>query len=74
MADPQSIQMLAFDLASRTYAFTRLAQGLSRAVSAFSSFMRQHLDKCILNDKCFQYVDDVGTAATDAKEMIANLK
>ena len=74
MADPQSIQMLAFNFASRTCAFTRLAQGLSRALSAFSSFMRQQLDKCVLNDKCFQYFDDVGTAATDAKEMITNLK
>ena len=36
--------------------------------------MRQQLDKCILNDKCFQYFDDVGTAATDAKKIIANLK
>ena len=74
MADPQSIQMLAFNFTSRTYAFKRLAQGLTRAVSAFSSFMRQQLDKCMLNDKCFQYVDDGGTAAIDAKEMIANLK
>ena len=40
MADYQSIQMLAFNFASRTFAYRRLAQGLSRSLSAFSSFMR----------------------------------
>ena len=74
MADSRSVQMLSFNFASRTYAFMRMAQGLSRAVSAFSSFMRQQLDRCILADKCFQYVDDVGTAALSAQEMINNLE
>ena len=41
MADYQSIQMLAFNFASRTFAYRRLAQGLSRSLSAFSSFMRE---------------------------------
>ena len=38
MADQRSIEMLAFNFASRTFAHRRLAQGLSRALSAFSSF------------------------------------
>ena len=74
MEDSRSVQMLAFNFASRTYAFLRMAQGLSRAVSAFSSFMRQQLDECILADKCFQYVDDVGTAAHTVEEMTNNLR
>ena len=74
MADARSVQMLAFNFASRTYAFLRLAQGLSRSVSAFSSFMRQQLDKCILADQCFQYVDDVGTASHTPSEMLINLR
>ena len=41
MADQRSIEMLAFNFASRTFAYKRLAQGLSRALSAFSSFMRE---------------------------------
>ena len=40
MADYQSIRMLASNFASRTFAYRRLAQGLSRSLSAFSSFMR----------------------------------
>ena len=60
MADYQSIQMLAFNFASRTFAYRRLAQGLSRSLSAFSSFMREHPDKAIKADQCAQYVDDIG--------------
>ena len=44
MADQRSIEKSAFNFASRTFAYRRLAQGLSRALSAFSSFMREYLD------------------------------
>ena len=42
MADQRSIEMLTFNFASRTFAYRRLAQGLSRALSAFSSIMREY--------------------------------
>ena len=74
MADYQSIQMLAFNFASRTFAYRRLAQGLSRSLSAFSSFMREYLDKAIKADQCAQYVDDIGIAANDAKQLCANIR
>ena len=74
MADELSVQMLAFNFESRNYAFKRMAQGLSRSVSAFSSFMRKYLDACITADKCYQYVDDIGTAANTVAEMISNLR
>ena len=51
MADQRSVEMLAFNFASRTFAYRRLAQGLSRALSAFSSFMREYLDKVIKADQ-----------------------
>ena len=35
MADQRSVEMLAFSFASRTFAYKRLAQGLSRSVSVF---------------------------------------
>ena len=41
MVDQRTIEMLAFSFASRTFAYRRLAQGHSRALSAFSSFMRE---------------------------------
>ena len=74
MADQRSIEMLAFNFASRTFAYRRLAQGLSRALSAFSSFMREYLDSVIKADQCAQYVDDIGIAANDAEHLIKNLR
>ena len=73
VADQRSIEM-AFNFASRTFAYRRLAQGLSRAVSAFSSFMREYLDKVIKADQCARYVDDIGIAANDAEQLIKNLR
>ena len=69
MADYQSIQMLAFNFASRTFAYRRLAQGLSQSLSAFSSFMREYLDKAIKADQSAQYVDDIGIAANDSTQL-----
>ena len=74
MADYQSIQMLAFNFASRTFAYRRLAQGLSRSLSAFSSFMREYLDNAIKADQCAQYVDDIGIAANDSTQLCINIK
>ena len=73
MADGQSIQFLAFNFASRTYTFKRLAQGLSTSVSAFSSFMQQNLDNVITADKCFQYVDGISVGAHDLQDMLEKL-
>ena len=74
MSDQRSIEMLAFNFATRTFAYLRLAQGRSRSLSAFSSFMREYLDKVIKTDQCAQYVDDIGIVANDADHLIANLR
>ena len=65
--------MLAFNFASRSFAYKRLAQGLSRALSAFSSFMRENLDKVIKGDQCAQYIDDIGIAANNAEQLISHI-
>ena len=74
IANSRSIGMPAFNFASRTFAYRRLAQGLSRALSAFSRFMREYLDRVIIADQCAQYVDDIGIAANDADQLIKNLR
>ena len=74
MADQRSIEMLAFNFASRTFAYRRLAQGLSRSLSAFTSFMREYLNKVIKADQCAQYVDDIGIAANDVDHLMTNLR
>ena len=74
MADQRSVEMLAFNFASRTFAYKRLAQGLSRSVSVFSSFMRKYLDPVVKPDQCAQYVDDIGIAANNATDLIRNIR
>ena len=74
MADQRSIEMLAFNFASRTFAYKRLAQGLSKSVSAFSSFMREYLDPVVKDDQCVQYVDDIGIAVNIATDLTRNIR
>ena len=59
MADEQSVQLLSFNFGSRTFAFLRLAQGLNRSLSAFTSVVREYLDPLVKADRCAQYVDDI---------------
>ena len=74
MADQRSVEMRAFNFASRTFVYKRLAQGLSRSVSAFSSFMREYLDPVVKADQCAQYVDDIGIAANNATDLTRNIR
>ena len=74
MADQRSVEMLAFIFARRTFAYRRLAKGLSRSVSAFSSFMREYFDPVVKADQCAQYVDDIGIAANNATDLTRNIR
>ena len=74
MAEQNSVEMLAFNFACRTFAYKRLAQGLSRSGSAFSSFMREYLDPVVRADQFAQYVDDIGIAANNATDLTRNIR
>ena len=74
MADQRSVEMLAFIFTSRNFAYKRLAQGLSRSPSAFSSFMREYLNPVVKADHCAQYVDDIGIAAENATDLTRNIR
>ena len=74
MADQRSVETLAFKFASRTFAYRRLAQGLSRSVSAFLSSMREYLDPVVKADQCSQYVVDIGIAANNATDLTRNIR
>ena len=74
MADQQSIELLAFNFASRTFAYRRLAQGLSRSLSAFSSFTRRYLDPVIKADQCAHYVDNFSIATNNHQEIFKDLR
>ena len=74
MADQRSVEKRVFNFASRTFAYRRLAQGLSRSMSAFSIFMREYLDPVVKADQCAQYVDDIGIAANNATDLTRNIR
>ena len=74
MADDRSVQLLAFNFASRTYAYKCLAQGLSKSVTGFSAFIRHYLDPCLAANICTQYMDDIGSAVKIFDELIPNLR
>ena len=74
MADPLSVQILSFNFASRTYASTRLAQGLIKSATGFSSFVRNYLDSCLAANLCTQFMDDIGCGVEPFKQMIPTLR
>ena len=74
MADQQSVEMLAFNFASRTFVYRRLAQGLTRPLSPFSSFLREYLDPVVKADQCAQYMDDIGRTANNATDLTRNIR
>ena len=73
MADEKSVQLLAFNFGGRTFAFKRLAQGLNRSPTAFSSCVSKHLEACVANDQCFVYFDDLGSGTYDGIKLLENL-
>ena len=74
MADRRSVEMLAFNFASRTFGHKRLAQGRSRSMSAFSSFRPEYLDPVAKADQCAHFLDDIGIAANNATNPIRRIR
>ena len=74
MADQRSVEMLAFNFGSRTFAWKELAQDVSRSMPAFSSFMREYLDPVVKADQCAQYVNDIGIEANNATDLTWNFR
>ena len=52
MTDQRSVEMLAFNSASKTFAYKGPAQSLSRSVSVVSSFIGEYLDPIVKADQC----------------------
>ena len=72
MADQQSIELLAYNFASRTFAYRRLVQGLCHSQSASWSLICEYLDSVIKADQCAQYVDHIGIAPNTPLKLIKN--
>ena len=52
------------------HAYKCLAQGLSKSVTGFSSFIRHYLDPCLAADLCTQFMDDTGCAVKNFDDFI----
>ena len=74
IADQPSEEKLKFNFVLLTFVYRRLAQGLSRSLSEFTSFMREHLDPVIKADQYAQYVDDIGIAQKDTQHLVKSFK
>ena len=74
MADQQSIDLLAFNFASPTFAYRRMAQGLCRSHRHFrASYANILIDPVIKTGQCAPYVADIGIAANTTQQLIKNL-
>ena len=69
MADQNSVEILAFNIASRTFAYLLLPQGHSRSLISFSSFKKEYLDQVIRAENCDQFVGDIRIATHNAEEL-----
>ena len=74
MADQQSIELLAFNFVSRTFAYRKWIKGHSRSLSTLSSFIRENPNPVIKAGQYAQYVDDIGIAAKNPQQLIKNLR
>ena len=74
MADPLSVQLVSFKFASRTYACKRLAQGLNKSVTRFSSFVRSFLDSCLAANLFTQFTDYIGCGVDKFEQMVPTLR
>ena len=74
MTDRRSVEILAFDLASRSFAYNSFAQGLSRALSPFSSFMKEYLNTVMKAVQCAQKRDDIGIAVKRTEQFKKNIR
>ena len=74
MADQRSAELLAFNFASRTFALKRLTQGLSIALSAFSSFTSEFLDKVRKANQSAQFADNIGIPANSVTKLIQTIR
>ena len=73
IADDLVVQLLAFSFAFRTYAYKCLAQGLSKCVTCFCSFVGAYLNPCLAAELWMQDMDDIAVACTRVSELVISL-
>ena len=71
MADDLSVQILAFNIASRKFAYNCLAQGLNKSVKGLISFVEHCLEPCLAANVCTQIMDDIAAGVHNFDEIPA---
>ena len=74
LADDLSVQLLAINFASRTFAYNCLAQGLNKSVTGFISFVKHYLDPCLAANNCTQFMDDIAAGVNNFHEKFPALR
>ena len=74
MADQRSVEMLAVNPTTKTFAYRRLAQGFSRSLSAFSSFLLEYLQPILKVDQGAQYVNDKVVVSNSPEQLITKFR
>ena len=74
MAGDLSVQLLAYNFASRTFAYNCLAQGFTKSVRGFCSFVKHYLDPCLEANVCTQVMEDIAAGVNNLDEMIPALR
>ena len=74
MADPLSVLLLDFNLASRRMAYHKLARGLNRSVTGFSAFVRNYLEPRLSANLCTQFMDDIGCGVESVDQLIPHIR
>ena len=74
MADDLSVHLLAFNFASRTFAYNCLAQSLNKSVTGFRSFVKHYLDPCLAANACTHFMDDIAAGPNNFDEMTPALR
>ena len=74
MAADLSVQLLAFNFASRTFAYSCLAQGLKKSGTGYSSIVKHYLDFCLAANVCTQFMEDIAAGVNTFDEMIPAIR
>ena len=73
MAKQQFVEKVAFNFATKTFAYRTLAQSVSRSLSKFSNFLCEYCEPFIKADQLAQNVDDSDIAANSPEQLINKL-
>ena len=74
MADDLSVQLLAFNFPSRTFAYNCLTQCWNKSVTGFKSLVKHYFEPCLAANVCTRFQDDIAAGVNKFDGMIPALR